>query len=301
MSLTVRILIALVAGLVCGIAIAEWGGAWDAAIVGVAQPIGKAWLGGLQMPLIPLIFALLVTGIAQAATTARNNGLAGRAIGLFAILLVGAASVAALTGPLLLTLWPVPEGAVGALVGAGPVSEVPDVRPSAEWLLGFIPVNPLKSAADGQVVAIVLFALIFGFAAAARPAPGISRVAATTGPTVPRGWHYSPSDWFQRVPIIVLAFIGVLVVALVLSGLVNTLIGRLIEKTGLSGTDRMLGGIFGLLRGVAIVAVVVLIAGLTRIPGASWWQQSQLIAPFETAALQIVDYLPPDLAKNFSY
>ncbi|MCZ6774036.1 MAG: CvpA family protein [Proteobacteria bacterium] len=99
----------------------------------------------------------------------------------------------------------------------------------------------------------------------------------------------------------VLAFIGVLVVALVLSGLVNTMIGRLIEKTGLSGTDRMLGGIFGLLRGVAIVAVVVLIAGLTQIPGAPWWQQSQVIAPFETAALQIVDYMPPDLSKHFSY
>ena len=164
MSLTVRILIALVAGLGCGILLAEWGGAWDASIVSVAQPIGKAWLGGLQMPLIPLIFALLVTGIAQAATTARSNGLAGRAIGLFAMLLVGAASVAALAGPLLLALWPVPSGAVGALAGAGPVSEVPDVRPSAEWLLGFIPVNPLKSAAEGQVVAIVLFALIFGFA-----------------------------------------------------------------------------------------------------------------------------------------
>ncbi len=99
----------------------------------------------------------------------------------------------------------------------------------------------------------------------------------------------------------ILAFIGVLVVALVLSGLVNTMIGRLIEKTGLSGTDRMLGGIFGLLRGVAIVAVVVLIAGLTQIPGAPWWQQSQVIAPFETAALQIVDYMPPDLSKHFSY
>ena len=99
----------------------------------------------------------------------------------------------------------------------------------------------------------------------------------------------------------VLAFIGVLVVALLLSGLVNTMIGRLIEKTGLSGTDRMLGGIFGLLRGVAIVAVVVLIAGLTQIPGAPWWQQSQVIAPFETAALQIVDTMPPDLSKHFSY
>ncbi|MFY9351896.1 MAG: cation:dicarboxylase symporter family transporter, partial [Sphingobium sp.] len=61
-------------------------------------------------------------------------------------------------------LWPVPPGAVGALAGAGPVAEVPDVRPSAQWLLGFIPVNPLKAASEGQVVAVVLFALVFGFA-----------------------------------------------------------------------------------------------------------------------------------------
>ncbi|NWK95089.1 dicarboxylate/amino acid:cation symporter [Sphingobium lactosutens] len=164
MSLTVRILIALVAGLASGIALAEWGGSWTGDWVAVAQPIGKAWLNGLQMPLIPLIFALLVTGIAQAATTARSSGMAGRAIGLFAILLLASSCVAALIGPLMLHFWPVPAGAVGALAGAGPVSEVPDVRPSAEWLLGFIPVNPLKSAADGQVVAVVLFALIFGFA-----------------------------------------------------------------------------------------------------------------------------------------
>lgn len=164
MSLTVRILVALVLGLACGIGLAEWGKGWDADVIAVAQPIGKAWLGGLQMPLIPLIFALLVTGIAQAAATARNNGMAGRAIGLFAILLVASAAVAALVGTLMLHLWPVPAGAVGALAGAGKVAEVPDVRPSAEWLLGFIPVNPLKSASEGQVVAVVLFALIFGFA-----------------------------------------------------------------------------------------------------------------------------------------
>lgn len=164
MSLTVRILIALVLGLACGITLAEGGGTWGAAIVALAQPIGKAWLGGLQMPLIPLIFALLVTGITQAATSAQTNGMAGRAIALFAVLLVGSAAVAALIGPLMLHLWPVPPGAVGALAGAESVTDVPDVRPSAEWLVGFIPVNPLKSASEGQVVAVVLFALIFGFA-----------------------------------------------------------------------------------------------------------------------------------------
>lgn len=164
MSLTVRILIALVLGLGSGITLAEWGADWTEDFVAVAQPIGKAWLGGLQMPLIPLIFALLVTGIAQAATSARTNGIAGRAIALFAILLTAAAAVAALIGPLMLHIWPVPPGAVGALAGADGLAEVPDVRPSAEWLLGFIPVNPLKSASEGQVVAVVLFALIFGFA-----------------------------------------------------------------------------------------------------------------------------------------
>ncbi|RJG53742.1 dicarboxylate/amino acid:cation symporter [Sphingobium terrigena] len=164
MSLTVRILIALLLGLSCGIALTEWGGACEGDVVALAQPLGSAWLNGLQMPLIPLIFALLVTGIAQAATTARTSGMAGRAIALFAILLTASATVAALVGPLMLHLWPVPPGAVGALTGAEGISEVPDVRPSAQWLLGFIPTNPIRSAADGQVVAVVLFALIFGFA-----------------------------------------------------------------------------------------------------------------------------------------
>lgn len=164
MSLTVRILVALVLGLAGGIALAEWGQGWDVPLLSIAQPVGKAWLNGLQMPLIPLIFALLVTGIAQAATTARTNGMAGRAIGLFALLLVASSTVAALVGPLLLQLWPVPSGAVGMLTGAQGAAEVPGVRPSADWLLGFIPANPIKAAAEGEVVAVVLFALIFGFA-----------------------------------------------------------------------------------------------------------------------------------------
>ncbi|MBB3983044.1 Na+/H+-dicarboxylate symporter [Sphingobium fontiphilum] len=171
MSLTVRILIALALGLAIGIALSEWGGALDAQAIAIAQPVGKAWLNGLQMPLIPLIFALLVTGVAQATQSARGGGVAGRAIALFAVLLTGSAAVAALIGPLLLHWWPVPSGAVAALAGAGPASDVGDVRPSAEWLLGFIPANPIKAASEGQVVAVVLFALAFGFAVT-RIAPG---------------------------------------------------------------------------------------------------------------------------------
>ncbi|WP_070158220.1 dicarboxylate/amino acid:cation symporter [Sphingobium phenoxybenzoativorans] len=164
MSLTVRILIALVAGLVAGLALSAWAGDGGAQVVAIARPVGKAWLNGLQMPLIPLIFGLLVTGIASATVSAATGGVAARAIVSFAIALLGAAAVAAILGEALLAWWPVPDGAVTAIAGHGDVAEVEGVRPSADWLVGFIPVNPLRSAADGQVVAVVLFALFFGFA-----------------------------------------------------------------------------------------------------------------------------------------
>lgn len=51
-------------------------------------------------------------------------------------------------------------------------------------------------------------ALAIGFAVLVRPAPGPSIIATTTGPTIPIGWNYCPSSWFQRLPIIALAFVG---------------------------------------------------------------------------------------------
>lgn len=51
-------------------------------------------------------------------------------------------------------------------------------------------------------------AAIFALAVCVRPAPGVGTMAATTGPTVPPGWDYSPSDWTQRMPVIALAFLG---------------------------------------------------------------------------------------------
>jgi nucleoside-diphosphate-sugar epimerase len=54
-------------------------------------------------------------------------------------------------------------------------------------------------------------ALIFGLAVCTKPDPGPSAIAALTGPAVPPGWSYNPSEWTQRLPIIVLALIGLYV------------------------------------------------------------------------------------------
>ena len=51
-------------------------------------------------------------------------------------------------------------------------------------------------------------ALIFGFAICTRPDLGPSPLAATAGPELPPGWSFNPSSWTQRLPIIVLALVG---------------------------------------------------------------------------------------------
>ena len=84
---------------------------------------------------------------------------------------------------------------------------------------------------------------------------------------------------------------------LITSALVNNLIASIVEKTGLSGTDRMLGVIFGLLRGAAIVTLLVLLAAATPMPNDTWWQDSVLIEHFEKLAIWARQFLPVGLAQ----
>ncbi len=90
-------------------------------------------------------------------------------------------------------------------------------------------------------------------------------------------------------------------VALMLGALVNYLIVHLVNKTGLSGMDRIIGLAFGAARGVLLVTIIVLLAGLTLFPNDQWWHQSELIGYFETFAIWLRDLLPPDIARKFSY
>jgi len=85
---------------------------------------------------------------------------------------------------------------------------------------------------------------------------------------------------------------AVFVVVLLGLGLVNALAGRLIRSSGLSGTDRSLGMLFGLARGIAIVTVMVLAAGATPVPQDPWWRESTLLGHFERLAVEVRTLLP---------
>jgi membrane protein required for colicin V production len=105
------------------------------------------------------------------------------------------------------------------------------------------------------------------------------------------------------VPSLRLGIAGVIlfISTLIVGALVNYIIGQLVEKTGFSGTDRTLGAVFGALRGVLVVALIVILAALTPIPQDPWWKQSHLLPIFQEKVIMYKAYLPEQIAENFDF
>ncbi|HKJ08040.1 MAG: CvpA family protein [Gammaproteobacteria bacterium] len=97
------------------------------------------------------------------------------------------------------------------------------------------------------------------------------------------------------------AFAVLFLAVLLLGALIGYLAGQLVQKTGLTGTDRVLGMVFGFGRGMIIVAVLVLLAGLTAMPRDPWWSESQLLPHFQHLALWLRGFLPGDIAARINY
>lgn len=92
-------------------------------------------------------------------------------------------------------------------------------------------------------------------------------------------------------------FVGVLVVM----ALVRLAASGLIKALGLSLSDRLLGLIFGVARGVVIAMLLVAAGGMTSAPKQKWWREATLSAPLETAVLVAAPWLPPELSKRIRF
>lgn len=98
------------------------------------------------------------------------------------------------------------------------------------------------------------------------------------------------------------ASFGILFFAcLILASLIAFLLHKLVQSTGLTGTDRLAGMVFGIGRGVVAVAVLVLLAGATPLPADPWWKESALIPPFQSLALWLRDQLPSDVGNYVKF
>ncbi|MCW6531417.1 dicarboxylate/amino acid:cation symporter [Sphingomonas sp. MMSM20] len=165
MSPSTRILLALVAGLVIGIMLAGFAPQTVDPAVSIARPLGQAWLNGLQMTIVPLVFALLVTGVAATAEAAQAGRLAARAVGLYLVVMACSAIAAAFLTPLFLDIAPLPAESAAALRAALAGTETMPAAPAiGDFLAGIVPANVLKASADSNFLSMIVFALIFAFA-----------------------------------------------------------------------------------------------------------------------------------------
>jgi membrane protein required for colicin V production len=94
-----------------------------------------------------------------------------------------------------------------------------------------------------------------------------------------------------------LLFSGVLVI----STFIRLALSYTVRAAGFSFADRALGAVFGLIRGLIIVLVLVLLAGLTPLPREPFWRNAVLSGPFETVVLALRSFLPDGLARRLRY
>ncbi len=95
----------------------------------------------------------------------------------------------------------------------------------------------------------------------------------------------------------VATFAGIFVVALILISMFSHLIYKMLSITGISDVDRSLGILFGLIRGIIVVATLILVAIFMDLMSQPWWQGSLLVDYFNPVMDFIRSLLPTDLAE----
>jgi Na+/H+-dicarboxylate symporter len=160
-------LAALLIGLLAGAASGALQPDVRASALGAAGFAGTLWLNALKMTVIPLVVTLLVVGIAKSAEAARAGRIAGRSVFWIVILCTGSAIFGAAAILLLVALFPLPRGTAQGLqtalagverAASGPLPGV------VEFFKGVIPDNVISAAANGNVLPLVVFAVLFALA-----------------------------------------------------------------------------------------------------------------------------------------
>ena len=168
MSLTVRVLIGLVVGLLVGFAINA-----SPALRGVVpwiEPLGSIFINALRMTVIPLVVASLVVGVAGAPDARAIGRVGWKALVLFVILVLAGAVFGAIVAPPILARMIDPASAATTALASGTAGDLAGAAREgaqrlptfAQWLIDLVPSNPVRAAADGAMLPLIVFSLLFG-------------------------------------------------------------------------------------------------------------------------------------------
>lgn len=258
-----RVLVALVLALVLGAVIAASGNSVLARGADAIAPIGTLWLNAIRMTVIPLVVALLITGVAT--TSGRAIGrIGGRTVAVFALLLVG---IGVVVVPVVGTVFarvlahlperpPLPAGAREA---ASQLTAGGGAQTFGAWLVSLVPPNPIAAAAEGAMIPLIVFSALFALAIARSPSPARERLV----------------SWFEAVRDAMLVLVGWVVAAAPIGVFALLLPMAARSGTALAGSIGVYIVGYSLAHLVAALSVYPVVAILARIP----------IARFARAAL----------------
>ena len=250
MSSTARVLLALLAGLLAGAAIAAVDAPALRSAAAIIEPLGTLWVRALQMTLIPLVLSLLVTGILATVDTGATGRLGAAALAVFLALLAGTALVSSLVATPLVARIPInPEttAMMRATADSSVLATAQQLPTFSELLVSIVPANPIRAAADGAMLPLVTFAILFGLA--------LARVAVERRDIVARIFRTIADAMTVIVGwLIAVAPLGVFALAMTLA-----------IRTGL-GAVRALALYIALISGV-IILVTVLLYGVAVVAG----------------------------------
>jgi len=154
--MTTRVTLALILGLVTGIVVRS------SALSAALEPIGTLWLNAVRMPVIPLVACLLIASVAGAPDTRQVRGLTVRAILFFAAVTTVLVLIALLAGPLLLSPIQLDPSATAALRESAKIDATSAQSASLKnWLTTLIPANPIRAAAEGALLPMIVFSLLY--------------------------------------------------------------------------------------------------------------------------------------------
>lgn len=160
-----RVLLALVAGLALGMLAASGTDSMLARLVPAADVIGTLWTNAIRMTVIPLVAALTIASVAGTGATAELRRAMGRAVTVFVVLLLAGGVLALVIGELAFADFVLPAEVAARIRDSAPAAGTTPVLPSVgQRLIEIVPSNPVKAAADGALLPLVVFALVLGFA-----------------------------------------------------------------------------------------------------------------------------------------
>jgi len=174
-----RASVGLALGLIVGGAISLSGSPLLKSAASALEPIGTLWVNAIRMTVIPLVVSLLVATIANEHDLGAVGRMGGKAVAIFTALLTGVAIIGFVAGPPLFKFLHIDPAAAAALRATVSASASKVELPTfASWLVSLVPANPIKAAADGAMLPLIIFAV--AFAAALARTPSELRIAGAT-------------------------------------------------------------------------------------------------------------------------